>query len=95
MGYNVNLIGNNLSSLTNDILNHNNFRRFDLPALGGKTIVNRFIRKIQVRSMAIHYIHTCMSESYCLWTTSMDTIVTLGKEVLKYKNIMQLMELVE
>lgn len=95
MGYKVNLIGNNLSCLADDILNNNNFKRFDIPTYGGKTMAGRFIRKMRIRSIAIQYIRNCMKESDYLWTTSMETVVIVGKEILKYKNIMQLMELVK
>lgn len=94
-GYQVNLIGNSLLNLPKDIKHHQNYHGYDLPDLGGRTLIERVIKKIKVRRVAIKYLRTCMEYSDCLWTVTMETLVLLGKEVLKYKNIMELLELAE
>ena len=94
-GYNVNLIGNRLHNLPKDIRYHQNYHGYDLPDVGSKTMMERVIKKIRVRRIAIKYLRTCMECSDYLWTVTMETLLLLGKEVLKYKNIMELLELAE
>ena len=95
LGFRVNLIGNNLACLTADIHDHCHYQGFELPRLVGKTFMSRQIHKVRIHFAAIKFIRAYMEDSDYLWTTSMETIAAVGKEVVKYKNIMQLLELAE
>ena len=95
LGFRVNLIGNNVACLTADIRDHCHYQGFELPRLVGKTFMSRQIHKFRLHFAAVKFIRACMEDSDYLWTTSMETIVAVGREVVKYKNVMQLLELTE
>lgn len=94
-GYRVNLIGNHLFNLIEEIRFHQNYHGYELPDVNGRTKLERVIKKLRTRRVAIKYMRTCMENSDYLWTATMETIIFLGKEVLRYKNVMELLELAE
>lgn len=56
-----------------------------------KRIKNRIFLKIKLPTV----VKTEMQDADVLWTTSFLTIRMLGRDILKYKNVMQLMELIQ
>lgn len=95
-GYKVNLIGKNIASISIDISENSNFHGFETARYNVvhnkiQSVINRFFITVQSRRL----LKILGSESDYIWTTSMVCIKILGKRVLKYKNVLQLMELAE
>ena len=95
-GYKVNLIGKNIASISIDISENSNFHGFETARYNVvhskiQSVINRFFITVQSRRL----LKILGSESDYIWTTSMVCVKILGKRVLKYKNVLQLMELAE
>lgn len=94
-GHSVKLIGCNISKLSSDILKQNNFSYIEIPRITGKNIFERQVEKKKIYSLMRKSVANCMESGDFLWTTSISTVLALKKDILKYKNIFQLMELTE
>lgn len=94
-GYSVKFVGRNISKISPDILNHENFSYFEIPELKEKNIVIRQFEKRKIYSLTKKYVAECMESADFLWTTSISAVLALKRDILKYKNIFQLMELTE
>ncbi len=92
-GYRVNFIGSNTSTLPTDIVESENICIYDIPSLSAKNKIMKWKNRICIHFQANKYVEECMKDSDYLWTTSMRTIRTIGRNAFKYKNILQLMEL--
>ena len=95
-GYKVNLIGNNTIKISNDISKNVNYVGYETAKYSiinntFQAAVNRIYMILRARKL----LKTLGSESDFIWTTSMKSIQILGRSVLNYKNILQLMELTE
>lgn len=93
-GHKINLISRNINLLPKEFLNNNvNYYEIEYTRKA-----SRFAR-LKERAHAIVDIKNqtdrFMEKSDILWTTSANTIKVLGRQVLKYKNVLQLMELVD
>lgn len=93
-GNQVTLISKGIDNLPEYILEHHNFKKIVLNYSDNKkNIFYRFISRIQeiieVRKKTVEE----MKCSDILWTCSLNTIRDLQKDVLKYKNVLQMMEL--
>lgn len=91
--YKVNFIGCKISQLPSDILQHKNFFSFEIPSLNEKNKLKKWKNRIRIHLKANTYVKICMKDSDFLWTTSMNAIRTVGYNALKYRNVLQLMEL--
>ena len=93
-GYKVNFIGVDVSEICDDIKDNPLFKSIETSLYHG--MLSRWKRKINTLHIK-HYsriaLSTCMKKSDLLWTTSMTTLILIGKETLKYKTVLQLMEL--
>ena len=94
-GYNVNLIGTNIGNISTDIASSDCFVGYELHRNSTKKILIRILNRLVTHIRVRKEVSRCMANSDYLWTTSMLTVRELGKGVLKYKNILQLMELAE
>ena len=95
-GYKVNLIGRNIAKISADIAENKSYVGYETAKYG--TINNIFqaaINRIYMIFRARKLLKVLGDESDIIWTTSMKSIQILGKSVLKYKNVLQLMELAE
>ena len=94
-GYAVNLIGTNVSHLAPDITQSPQYKGYELPPSDYKTVFGKVKYRFDVHRLVNGWVDECMQDSDYLWTTSMQSVRALGKHVLKYKNVMQLMELAQ
>ncbi len=95
-GYKVNLIGRNVSKISADISENSNYVGYETAKYSKinnilQAAVNRFYMILNARKL----LKSIGEQSDYLWTTSMKSVQILGKNILKYKNILQLMELAE
>lgn len=95
-GYKVNLIGRNITKISADISENKSYVGYETAKL---SVINNKIQAAFNRLYMIMRAHKLLrslgSRSDYIWTTSMKSVQILGKSVLKYKNILQLMELAE
>lgn len=92
-GYKVDLIGSNVSKCGEAILRNDNCKIIDIPSINKKSKLEKWKNRLLATSRLRKLVDESMKDSDYLWTTSMNTIRALGDFALKYKNIMQLMEL--
>lgn len=92
-GYSVNLISIGVKNAPNTILEHPNFKYTDISIKNGKGVMSKLKREIYRRNIARKATIEYMKNSDFLWTTTDISVRCLGKLCLKYKHIMQLMEL--
>ena len=98
-GNKVKLIAYNASALSDEIPTNENYTFYSLRHTekgdAGKNVIkhikNRMVLSKEVRTA----VEKAMQNSDILWTTSNNTVRVLGKNILKYKNVMQLMELMQ
>lgn len=95
LGYRINLIGTNLDNIAEDIKFTQNCNLVELGGLKNDLSIVRWIHKLILFRTVKKKVKLYMRDSEYLWTTSGDTIIALKKMVLNYKNIFQLMELIE
>lgn len=93
-GYNVKLIGTNLKNIPDDITDSPNYVGYEIPARGSMSLFGKIKYRLKLHRFVNSCVDKCMRDSDCLWTTSMDSMRELGKHALKYKNVLQMMELV-
>ena len=93
-GHEVNLISRDIGELV-DKYELRNVNCIELKFCDDSEGVLRVINKIELAIYAKIYVKRMMRHSDILWTTSANTIKVLGRNVIKYNNILQLMELVE
>lgn len=94
-GHRVHFIGNNLESLQSDISQNPNFNGLEYDFSRSYQNPKGVKDKLRAYRSIRELTDVCMEDSDVLWTTSMETSKALYKNVLKYKNVMQLMELQE
>ncbi len=91
----VNFIGSHLSDLPDLISSHPNFRGFETPSISVTSTLERLKNRLKLNVAIRKLVRKCMEDSDWLWTTSMSSIRAVGREALKYKNVLQLMELAQ
>lgn len=92
----VTLITEGLSILSVDILKNDNFIGIDIAIKYPKNIFARIYNMISRKNSLRKLIESEMVENELIWTTTDKTAREIGKSVLlKYKHVMQLMELIE
>lgn len=93
----VKLISFGNEELPDIILKNDNFESIPLSIYekgdGGKNILRHIVQRVRLTKEVVGLVEQAMADSEILWTTSGNTVRILGKKILKYKNIMQLMEL--
>lgn len=90
----VNLISNEIHLLKNDILNHKNFKGFELNYKSKHIgIIDRAFSRIVDAKKCRALVRRVMKNSDVLWTTSEQSVRCLGSLVFEYKHVFQLMEL--
>ena len=93
-GYKVNFIG--VSDISEEINSNSSFNPIETSLYHGKlSLWKHRINTLYIKHSARVALSNCMKTSELLWTTSMITLVHIGKQAMKYKNILQLMELAE
>ena len=94
MNINVNLVSYDVDKLDKSVLEHQNFKyktRSSIVFSGNRNRIKRFITNhVFGKKETVEF----MKESDYLWTPTDTTVRFLGDTVLKYKHIMQLMELI-
>lgn len=93
LGYKVDLIGGNADKVSDIIRNNPECRIFETPMIRGISKTKKWKNRIKLHMYIKDKVKESMSDSDFLWTTSMNTIRSVGKAALRYKNILQLMEL--
>ena len=98
-GNRVKLIAYNAGELKDEIDDN---ERFSYVALkhtekgdAGKNVVRHIKNRIVLSKEVRLEVEKAVQDSDILWTTSNNTVRVLGKDILKYKNVMQLMELMQ
>lgn len=92
--YTVTLIGENAKEISKDLKANTYLKVYDIgKPYDQNNMLKRIIGKIKRRVLVRKLTKTCMEDADILWTTSANTIKELGKLVLRYKNVLQLMEL--
>ena len=94
LGVNISLITQGVDKMPKDLLYNNSIKCICIPRSEGG-IISKLYSKYAERKFLVNCIKEEMKSSDILWTTSARTISFLGKRVLEYKNVMQLMELVD
>lgn len=95
-GYKVNFIGNSIDEIAEKIKDNALYNGFDVALYHKKmSKFEKVINLIHTDRMAKKYLKSCMQSSEVLWITSARGISGIGKKVLKYKSILQFMELAE
>lgn len=98
-GNRVKLIAYNANELMDEIHDKKNFSYYSLKHTeegdAGKNILKHIIKRITLSNEVRTEVKKAMLDSDILWTTSNNTVRVLGKDILKYKNVMQLMELMQ
>lgn len=95
-GYKVNFIGREVSNISEDIKNNDNYNPIETSLYAnGSSLFKRIVNKIHINRFSRRSIKKCMETSKLLWTTSMNTTSIVGKQALNYKTVLQLMELAE
>ncbi len=94
MGVNVNLVSYDVDRLDKSILEHPNFKYKTKQSIVFNGTINRIKRFITNHNFGKKETVDFMKESDILWTPTDTTVRFLGKTVLNYKHIMQLMELI-
>lgn len=96
IGFKVNLIGRNISKVAKDICENENYTGYETAKY---TKIDNMIQATVNRVYTIHkarrFLNVLGTQSDYVWTTSMKSVQVLGKRILKYKNVLQLMELAE
>lgn len=95
-GYRVNLIGRNVSRISKDILENNNYIGYETSKYS--EIHNNILaalNRLYIMKKSQKLLKYLGCQSDYVWTTSMQSMQLLQGHVLKYKNILQLMELAE
>ena len=87
------LVSYNISSLPETILKNKKFHYTEIPVIEGKGLKKQYIRGTTRIKEGRKAVEEYMTEGDVLWTTTDLTVRSLGDTVLKYKHIMQLMEL--
>lgn len=94
-GHKVNLVTIGSDQLQNDFKNNKDLQIYEVPYTISHNQIIHFIEKAETVKNVKNIVSQLMRDSDILWTTSATTIKALGKDVLRYKNVLQLMELVE
>lgn len=91
----VTLITEGIDVLTKDITNNTNFKGIEIKSLYTNGIFQRVYHLINRRKKLKYLVKKEMQQNDLIWTTTDVTAREIGKELFKYKHIMQLMELIE
>ena len=95
-GYRVNLIGRNIAKISTDIAENKNYVGYETTKFSViNTKIQAAVNRVYMIKQSRKLLRSLGSKSDYIWTTSMKSIQILGKSVLNYKNILQLMELAE
>lgn len=93
-GYKVNLIGQEVENISNDIKENYHFTSYETILYRKNiSIFKRIINRIYMGFSANKTIKRCMETSDYLWISSMKSLGIVGKKASQYKTIVQLMEL--
>ena len=93
-GLRVHFIGVEISNISGDIKNNPYFHPVETSLYQGNlSSCKKIINILSIKHTACKMIKICMKTSDVIWTTSMRTSCLIGKQSLKYKNVLQLMEL--
>lgn len=94
-GYKVNLIGANASMVKKEILDNSDCTIYETVSLNTKSKATKWINRYKLKKQLYTLIKSCMRNSDYLWTTSMNSMRSIGKLAMDYKHVLQLMELSE
>ena len=95
-GYKVNFIGVEVSEISEEIKSNLSFNSVETSLYHGNlSLWKHRINTLYIMHSARIAIKSCMKTSEILWTTSMKTSSLIGKQGMKYKTVLQLMELAE
>ena len=76
-----------------NILESERYEGYELSIYRGKSFLKKICSRLMLHKDVLRFLRNCMEKSDILWTTSMQSIRELKGEVLKYKHVLQLMEL--
>ena len=94
-GHQVNLISYGINRAPKKIVEHKNIKYFEVPISNKRGIIGKIAREYSRRTFTTDKVKELMKSSDILWTTTDISVRCLGNELLKYKHVMQLMELEE
>lgn len=95
-GYRVNFIGVEVSDISEEIKSNLLFNPIETSLFHGTlSRWKKGINILYIKHSAYVALTTCMKTSELLWTTSMRTSALIGKYAMKYRTVLQLMELAE
>ena len=96
-GHEVHLIGKSASAIQLNASHVDRFHPYELShysgAAAGKSVITRIGNRRALNEQIRLLTAEAMSHSDILWTTSVNALRALGSSVLRYKHVMQLMEL--
>lgn len=91
--YKCHIISENVQKLTDNILKNDLVTFSEIRLKEGRDMITRINRRIAMKKQYRFYVENIMKEDDILWTTTDATVRVLGDCVLKYKHVMQVMEL--
>lgn len=91
----VRVVAYGTHKLPERILNNKNFREYDIPSVNKKNFIDAYHEKNILKNLANKKVISFMDDADFLWTTTDFTVRWLGDIVLRYRHIMQLMELIQ
>ncbi|WP_290139357.1 hypothetical protein [uncultured Dubosiella sp.] len=91
--YSVTLMAGNTKKLPDFVLKSSNLQIIDFPIIASKKIIKRLQRRFLIGHYYKDALRKIMDPGDIVWTTTDSTVRALNTALLKYKHIMQLMEL--
>lgn len=92
-GYAVNLIGENLNLIPDDIRDSSQYKGYELPIRKHDSVFSKLIHRYNLYRSVNYNVVECMRSSNYLWITSPSCIRILKKKIFQYKTIVELLEL--
>ena len=92
-GHAVKLIGENVGRVSADIRNSPQYEGHELPVDPQHTVLSKLRHRFVLHGAANRIVEACMEDSDCLWITSPSCVRVLGKNILRYKTVMEFLEL--
>lgn len=85
----------NVENIAREILDNPLFEYIHIEPVKNRTLIHKLVNVFQTRKKFQTAVDESMKNSDLLWTTTDITVKILGDQLLKYKHVMQLMELVQ
>lgn len=95
-GYEVTLVSQGADSMPEWVMNNSNYHAVMIKARENRSnVVTKFFSRLELSLELCSKTKKCMMDADILWTVSVQTVRDMWKTILKYRNVLQLMELCE